>query len=270
MSPSTKRKASSSYLQPLPTKRPTPSSSNHRTLVCAVRGLPGRVCAITVSADASIHHLKELIHQQNAPHLSDVSPSTLDAYYTWGPRLGWARVGENGAMVGRGDPRSKSFLVPTRRVRDYFPSNIPKRDSGVVHVVVDFIVRNSVTSQVNEIGTMPLEDDKPLPGEDDDDDEEGCERASRVQDALGLLVGWSIPCTDFSQPHDYQGAKWLEYGFGFDHPSRVYIGDKITWRELYVACDEVVQKHEGNVGFRCVEGFSRVNGGPTLRLIFGT
>ncbi|KAG7380485.1 hypothetical protein PHYPSEUDO_007187 [Phytophthora pseudosyringae] len=236
----TKRAASDS--QQLPSKRratsPTPPDDN-RTLVCAVRGLPGRVCTVTVRPDATVHHLKELIHQQNAVQLTGVDPTTFDVYSAKDPKQG-----------------------------RYFPREIPAVDSGVVHVVVDFVF-NPLPCQVEELGTAPLPDDKPTAS--DEEVEEETERFQRVREALGLFVCWSISGTDFSQKHDYPGAKWLEYGgYGDRGTSRVYIGDKTTWRELYVACNQVVEMHEGRVAFRWVEGFNQTRGRSALYVGIGT
>ncbi|OWZ23949.1 hypothetical protein PHMEG_0001082 [Phytophthora megakarya] len=200
-------------------------------------------------------------------------------------------------MIGRGTPPPDAFLLPTKRIRNYFPPSIPAFDSGVVHVVVDNATKESLPLQVKEVqknakntpisvGRTPLPDDKPTRArgdESDEDDEyldEEIERCGRVQQTLELYVAWGILGTDFSQKHKYQGIQWMDYeaytwfdgkgGGGYLNYSRVYIGDAVTWRELYVACNDVVEKREGRVGFRVVEAFVISTDGTTLKLVVGT
>ncbi|OWZ23962.1 DNA binding protein [Phytophthora megakarya] len=293
-------KRKTSNVQQTASKRQASSSTSlggNRTLVCAVRGLHGRVCIITISADASIHSLKELIHQQNALQLTNVTPTTFDIYTTNDPNHGWAWVSDIDVTVGRATPPSETFLLPTKRIRHYFPSTIPAFDSGVVHVIVGSAAKESLPLQVQEVqknttpiavGRTPLPDDKPTRARDDESDEsdedeeyldEEIERCRRVREALGLYVGWGILGTDFSQKHKYQGIQWLEYtsyDYRFDdtkghlNVSRVYIGDKTTWRELYVACNNVMEKCEGRVGFQDIEALNISKDGTTLKLGVGT
>ncbi|KAG7380484.1 hypothetical protein PHYPSEUDO_007186 [Phytophthora pseudosyringae] len=260
----TKRAASDNQL--LGNKR---LGASNRTLVCAVRGLPGRVFTVTISSQASIHHLKKLIHQENAIRLADVDPTVFDVYSTNDLKQGWAHASEEGRMIGRSALPAGSFLLPMRRVDYYFPSDIPVFDSGVVHVVVDFVTQDAMELQVEEVGMVALVDDKPTSS--DENFEDMMKRYERVEGALGLFVHWSISGTDFSQKHTYQGAKWLEYDYlCYGVAARVYVGDKTTWRELYVACNRVVQMHEGRNDSRYVENFSSTRGGSMLELWIGT
>ncbi|OWZ23961.1 hypothetical protein PHMEG_0001095 [Phytophthora megakarya] len=275
-------KRDASDTEQTPSKQHTFSSSeDKRTLVCAVRGLHGQVCTITISADASIHSLKELIHRQNASQLTSVTPTAITVYSSEGPNHVWAVLDENGTMVERGKPSAEALLLPTRRIRYYFPSTIPAFDSGVVHVVADIPPQKTLPLQVKTpilVRNPPLRDDNPtqLPNyEIDEYLEEEIERCWRVREALGLFVHWSIKGTDFSQKHNFPGAQWLEYKT-YDQScielmiSRVFIGDKTTWRDLYVACNKVVQNCEGRVGSRYVEAFYRSKDGTTLELDIGT
>ncbi|KAG7382882.1 hypothetical protein PHYPSEUDO_004281 [Phytophthora pseudosyringae] len=255
-------------------QRAVAPTHDERTLVCAVRGLRGRVCTVTVSADASIHHLKKLILQENASQLAGVDSTTLDVYSTQDPLQGWARVSQSGDMIARGTlPPPAAYLLPTQRVRLYFHANIPAFDSGVVHVLAVSETPHAIPQQVHGVQVnLPvattLRDDRPTSAHESFAEE--IERYSRVQRALGLFVNWSISGTDFSQQHTYHGVEWLEYRRYRGHSSRVFIGDKSTWRELYVACNEVVEENEGRVVCRYVEGFSRIKGGSTLELEIGT
>ncbi|GMF19926.1 unnamed protein product [Phytophthora lilii] len=194
-----------------------------------------------------------------------ISCRTQDLYSTCQLPGGWARLDENECIENFDELQSVDPLDCSRLVGDYFPADIPSWNSGIVAVVslkplISYTPRSTVTS---------LRDDKPrTPNEGA---EEALERSMRVQRALGLFVVWDINGTDFSQQHAHQGAQWLLHQrCPGGRCAYVFIGDKPTWRDLYIACNEAEYMLEGKVGSRFIQGIELLEDGTTFEISMGT
>lgn len=165
---------------------------------------------------------------------------------------------------------SQDLHAPDEAYSRLLPVRHPPFHSGVVHVVAEAITDDLVAPQVEAAEPAPAPDDEEVSSDEEDSEAEN-ERYEQVRDELGLSLSWAIPVKDFSQRHDFQGFQWLQYQRYLDvAPSRVFIGNKTTWREFYVACNQVIELNEGHVMFRCVEGFTASKDGSTLMLWVGT
>lgn len=91
--------------------------------------------------------------------------------------------------------------------------------------------------------------------------EEQATRYTHFRKKMGLFAHWSISDIDFEDEHPFYGMRWIEssrYELTDNHP-RVFIGNAITWGDLYVACNELIRQAEGISHSRFVEDFERVN-----------
>ncbi|KAG7383159.1 hypothetical protein PHYBOEH_010072 [Phytophthora boehmeriae] len=267
--PSKRQAVHDEGLQPSisPPKRSKVVRNDDRTLVCVVSGIVGRPFTVTISADASIHDLKKKIYEENATLLKAFPATLLDVHSTQQLTGQWARLDEDGTIEELEEMKSAPPLPPTERVGNIFPAMLPRFDSGVAHVVAG-VMTSYVKSARPKLAAVVLPDDRPTEGDDLDGE---IARHFRVKERLGLFVNWSINGTDFSKKHDYPSAKWLYYSRWADESTtgRLFIGNTKTWRDLYIACNAVVQKAEGLVDSRYVEGFHWKDK-QTLELRIGT
>ncbi|RLN51259.1 hypothetical protein BBJ29_005349 [Phytophthora kernoviae] len=175
------------------------TSEDEITLVCVVRNILGRVSTVSINPNATIHEFKKKIHQENASELSHTPTTMLDVFSTKQFTGQWARLNENERMEDVEDPQSVSLLLPTQRIRYYFPFDTPACDSGMVLVVAE-ATSTFVTSVVPNSKLTALPDFKPTDIEAFEGEEYcrmGYERKKRVRKEHGLYTNWQIDGADF-------------------------------------------------------------------------
>lgn len=224
---------------------------DERTLVCVVKGTHESTITITISADTFVFELMEKICEENASQLGYIDVDKLDVRCTMKHTKKGTRYDKDGCIV----------MEATKCIRDYFPSD-RVYDSGTVHIVAE------ATPTFSRITSLT---DRPKKELSRKEEEEEAEYYNAVKKELNLFVHWSIGDIEFSHKHCFPHAQWLEYSRYCDSDrARVFIGDKATWRELYIACNECIRLAEGKVPFRFVEGFNESMDRLTLQLVIGT